>query len=218
MSIFKRLFGSAPPKNEESEVEEEELVEPNPLEDAVLNHVGDEVASAVSRVQSERGVSFEESARGLYRAAEEGRILLVDPRPPTSFLGYLASGYSAWFWAVVGFLGVMVASIYVIPQVYPFSYVRIVAGGVFTLYVPGFALIEALYPMKDDLERLERLGLSLGLSLALVPLIGLVLNYTPWGIRLDPILVSLMLFTLALGVGGVYRKYGFYKLSGKVLS
>ena len=192
-------------------------MEPNPLEDAVLTHVGDEVVSAVSRVQSERGVSYEESARGLYRAADEGKILLVDPRPPTSFLMYLASGYSSWFWVVVGFLGVMAASIYVIPQAYPFNYVRIVAGGVFTLYVPGYALIEALYPMRDDLERLERFGLSVGLSLALVPLVGLVLNYTPWGIRLDPSLASLMLLTLALGVGGVYRKYGFYKLSGKAL-
>jgi uncharacterized membrane protein len=38
-------------------------------------------------------------------------------------------------------------------------------------------LIEALYPRKEDLESLERLTLSIGLSLAVVPLIGLFLNY-----------------------------------------
>ncbi|HNR26717.1 MAG TPA: DUF1616 domain-containing protein, partial [Methanobacteriaceae archaeon] len=41
-------------------------------------------------------------------------------------------------------------------------------------------------------------ALSFGLSIAVTPLIGLVLNYTPWGIRLDPILVSLAGFTLPM--------------------
>lgn len=38
-------------------------------------------------------------------------------------------------------------------------------------------------------------------------MIGLLLNYTPWGIRVDPIVVSLCLFTIAIGFVGVYRKY-----------
>ena len=61
-----------------------------------------------------------------------------------------------------------------------------------------------------ELERLERFGLSVGLSIALVPLVGLVLNYTPWGIRLDPSLMSLILLVLILGFMGVYRKYGYW--------
>ncbi|MBI4813009.1 MAG: DUF1616 domain-containing protein, partial [Methanobacterium sp.] len=43
-----------------------------------------------------------------------------------------------------------------------------------------------------------RAALSFGLSIAVTPLIGLALNYTPWGIRLDPILISLTIFTLAM--------------------
>src|SRR5574337_1105641 len=71
---------------------------------------------------------------------------------------------------------------------------RIVLGLPFVLFFPGYVLIAALYPRRSDLDDVERLALSLGLSLAVVPLIGLVLNYTPWGIRLTPILVSLALF------------------------
>jgi uncharacterized membrane protein len=96
------------------------------------------------------------------------------------------------------------------PQVYPLVYVRYLCGALLVLYVPGFTLIEALYPKADELERLERFGLSVGLSIALVPLVGLVLNYTPWGIRLDPSLTSLMLLVLVLGFMGVYRKYGYW--------
>ena len=39
--------------------------------------------------------------------------------------------------------------------------------------------------------------MSFGLSIAVVPLIGLGLNLTPWGIRLDPILISLAVFVIA---------------------
>src|SRR5712692_5933801 len=76
----------------------------------------------------------------------------------------------------------------------PNSPVRIVLGLPFVLFFPGYVLIAALYPRHSDLDGVERVALSLGLSLAVAPLIGLVLNYTPWGIRLTPILVSLALF------------------------
>jgi len=76
----------------------------------------------------------------------------------------------------------------------PNSPVRLVLGLPFVLFFPGYVLIAALYPRSNDLDGIERVALSLGLSLAVVPLIGLVLNYTPWGIRLTPILASLALF------------------------
>ncbi len=63
------------------------------------------------------------------------------------------------------------------------------------LFLPGYALIAALFPAKSDLDGIERTALSFGLSIAVVPLIGLGLNYTPWGIRLLPILISLSIFT-----------------------
>src|SRR5574337_2061409 len=61
---------------------------------------------------------------------------------------------------------------------------RVVLGLPFVLFFPGYVLIAALYPRRSDLDGVERVALSLGLSLAVVPLIGLVLNYTLWGIRL----------------------------------
>jgi uncharacterized membrane protein len=49
--------------------------------------------------------------------------------------------------------------------------------------------------------------LSIGLSLALVPLIGLVLNFTPWGIRFAPIVASLGTFTTVALLAAAMRKY-----------
>lgn len=78
------------------------------------------------------------------------------------------------------------------------SPLRIVFGLPMVLFIPGYALIAALFPEKDDIDGIERVALSFGLSIAVVPLIGLALNYTPWGIRLDPIVVALSLFTFAM--------------------
>jgi uncharacterized membrane protein len=120
--------------------------------------------------------------------------------------------YSLWFWAVVGFMVVTSSAVYLFPQVDPWIYLRYVFGAVYVLYVPGAVFIEALYAKRSELEGLERFALGVGLSLAIVPLVGLVLNYTPWGIRLDPIITALSLLTVALGLAAVYRKYEYHML------
>jgi len=86
------------------------------------------------------------------------------------------------------------------------SFLRVLFGVAMILFIPGYALIAALFPARDDLDGIERVALSFGLSIAVSPLIGLALNYTPWGIRLDPILISLTAFTLAMIGIAWYRR------------
>jgi len=76
------------------------------------------------------------------------------------------------------------------------------------LFLPGYSLIAALFPRKDDLDGIERIALSFGLSIAVVPLLGLALNYTPFGIRLVPVLVVLSVFTVSLAVIAGVRRQG----------
>ena len=73
---------------------------------------------------------------------------------------------------------------------------RIALGLLFVLFLPGYILLSALFPRRGDLGGIERVALSFGLSIAVVPLIGLILNYTPWGISIYPILISITLFIL----------------------
>ncbi len=74
--------------------------------------------------------------------------------------------------------------------------VRVIFGIVMVLFIPGYTLIASLFPRKEDLDGIERFALSFGLSIAVVPLLGLILNYTPFGIRLVPIIITLSIFTL----------------------
>lgn len=84
--------------------------------------------------------------------------------------------------------------------------VRVPLGLLMVLFIPGYALIAALFPRKGDLDGIERVALSFGLSIAVVPLIGLGLNYTPWGIRLTPVVISLAVFTVILAAAAHFRR------------
>jgi uncharacterized membrane protein len=84
---------------------------------------------------------------------------------------------------------------------------RVAMGLPFILFFPGYVLIAALFTRKEDLSGIERVALSFGLSIAVVPLIGLGLNYTPWGIRLAPILISLIIFIVAMSGIAWYRRH-----------
>ncbi len=170
------------------------------------------VKDALARASQGTGATQVEASRALYSMLEEKKATIADPSPPANAFEYLGRPYSAWFWVTMAYLAATVASIYLVPQHPPFVYVRYVFGAIAVLYFPGFTLIEALYPKKEDLDSLERLALSIGLSLALVPLVGLLLNYTPWGIRLDPIVVSLSILGVGLALVAAVRKESYIRL------
>jgi len=86
------------------------------------------------------------------------------------------------------------------------SFLRILFGIPLVLFIPGYALIAALFPSSKDIDGIERVALSFGLSIAIVPLVGLALNYTPFGIRLDPVVTCLSILTTGLCIVAQYRR------------
>jgi len=148
----------------------------------------------------------------LLKMDDEGviRLRIINPRI-RSLSQYVSSLYALDFWltTVTVFITLVITVLNI--TTWPIILVRYVLGSAYVLFLPGHALIEALYPRDEDLTALERLALSLGLSLAVVPLIGLILNYTPWGIRLTPVSVSLALFTQAMATIALFRKFKYFK-------
>ncbi len=139
---------------------------------------------------------------------EEGKISLEPPPvPASSMLEYLLRIENLWFPLALISIAVTMLSIYIIPPGSMFKPVRWVFGSIFVLFLPGFLTVEALFPDPRELDNIERLALSMGLSLAITPLIGLLLNYTPWGIRLNPTVVSLSMYSLFISIVATYRKF-----------
>ncbi len=84
--------------------------------------------------------------------------------------------------------------------------IRTILGLSLILFLSGYSVISFLFPKKDDLDAIERIAFSFGLSIAIVVLTGLVLNYTPFGIRLMPALIFLSTFTLLMSIFAFIRR------------
>ncbi|HTY90214.1 MAG TPA: DUF1616 domain-containing protein, partial [Methanocella sp.] len=89
--------------------------------------------------------------------------------------------------------------------------IRTVLGLAMLLFIPGYSVTALLYPGKAVIGHMERFALSFGLNIILVPLIMLGLNYTPWGIHLDPLVVCLMALTTWCTLVANMRRHGLPK-------
>lgn len=95
------------------------------------------------------------------------------------------------------------ASLFVLIPFLNNTVIRTILGVPMVLFIPGYVLVSALFPKKDELETVPRIALSFGLSIAIIPLLGLLLNITS-GIRLVPILLALCAYTISLAFAAAY--------------
>ena len=103
--------------------------------------------------------------------------------------------------------GINILTLMLIPLIvfFPNNIVRVILGLPLVLFFPAYTMLVALFPRRGYPDSIERIVFSFGLSLAIVPLIGLILNYSSWGIRLYPIL-------------GVFVYFHFYYVSHCLVS
>lgn len=139
----------------------------------------------------------------------EGKLSLK-PAPvetPVDLYEYVRLPEARWFWVTILLLIITSISVFFITEKnFPSIYLRYLLSSLFLLFLPGFSLIKALFPAKE-LDDIERITFSLGTSIAIVPVIGLILNYTPIGIRLIPLTLSILILTLVLASIGIYREH-----------
>ncbi|MFP8957107.1 DUF1616 domain-containing protein [Natrialbaceae archaeon A-CW3] len=102
------------------------------------------------------------------------------------------------------------------------SNIRLVAALAFVAFLPGYALVSVLFPVAarprsvgsqsvsenrpGGIDVVERVALGLGLSIAIVPMIVLVLPLTEWGLEMGSVVGALALVTLVLAQLGVIRR------------
>ena len=88
---------------------------------------------------------------------------------------------------------------------YPDNISRLILGIPFVLLFPGYVLISVLFPGKERFYGSEKLFLSFGLSLAVVPLVCLILNFT-LGLTLNFVLYSLAGFIVVFSIIALFRQ------------
>jgi uncharacterized membrane protein len=83
---------------------------------------------------------------------------------------------------------------------------RIIAALIYLVFVPGYSLQEALLPQRAHIASLDRIAISIGISIAILPIMGLILDGPLGGIRLWPSITFLTLFTFAFMSIAAYRR------------
>jgi uncharacterized membrane protein len=73
------------------------------------------------------------------------------------------------------------------------------------IFVPGYVLITALYPKEDDLDTIERLALSFGFSIAIAPVLGLLIKFTFRAGSLN-VQLALCILTIIFIIFAAYRR------------
>lgn len=93
----------------------------------------------------------------------------------------------------------------------PSSVVRNVMAVPFLMIFPGYTLLAVIFPSRERISNIERLVFSIGLSVAVAILLGLFLNYTPWEIRVEPVLYSLSAVIFLNSIIAWFRLRGLSK-------
>ena len=110
-------------------------------------------------------------------------------------------------WTDLILINLLVLVLVVVVLCFPSNVIRVIVAIPFLLFFPGYILTAVLYPGKESADNLKRVTLSFGLSIAVIPLIALILNYTAWGITLESSLSSISIFIVIMsGITLVRRK------------
>jgi uncharacterized membrane protein len=196
------------------------------------NSKADEIAQTIIQVMNERkpqsvqqlialvkerlSATEEKILESILKLQSQGTIklenqpLIASPELAT----YLKTSQALWYWATIAIATITVVIVFTVPEsFYPWSYLRNVLGIIFVLWLPGYTVIKTLFPVRvpiktstESLDNIERIALSLGMSIALVPIVGLLLYYTPWGIGLIPVVLSLLALSLIFATVAIIRE------------
>jgi len=170
------------------------------------------IKQLIKLVQQRFHFSDEEILKHILRLQSRGKITLKEKTVAVAkFSAYMVSSKAIWYWATLIFTGLTAVLALQIPEnAYPMVYTRHVLGSFLVLLLPGYTLIRALFPAKS-LDIVERIGLSIGMSIALVCLDAFFLNFTPWGITLLSLVLSLSLVIVIFATIAVLHERQVYK-------
>ncbi|MGC9137362.1 DUF1616 domain-containing protein [Caldivirga sp.] len=121
-------------------------------------------------------------------------------------LGFLASAESIPYWLMVTDL-TLASLLALVNSTEPLiGALRIILGVPAYVYLPGYALIKAIYPVKSPFTLIETMLASIGFSLALLSLIALLLSLTV-GLTVTSLLASVPPLSIIMLTIGYIRDF-----------
>jgi len=170
------------------------------------------VKELIGLVQEKFSISEMKLAEFILEMQNQGKLLLK-PLPsstPGNLARYLRTKEASWYWINLILATIGTSLVILTPENFLLVYARYVLGFILVLWLPGYSFTKALFPKSHrnkDLDLTERVALSFGCSIALVVVVGLILNFSPWSLHLTPIVSSLFALTTILSSAALIREY-----------
>ena len=175
------------------------------------------VEELVKLVKIELHMPEQEILKRILYLQGQGKLTFEEPIIPfpNRFENYIFSHQAYWYWITIVLIISATLSTFIIPEnVYSAVYARYFFGTIFIWIVPGYSFVKALFPIKvpvptkcTELDAVERVALSIGMSMVIVIINGFVLNYTSFGIQTTSVTLSLFALTMIFAVVGVIREF-----------
>jgi uncharacterized membrane protein len=184
-----------------------ELIERMILDIVHRQHIT-KVGDAVVSLQRLDGfLTTQEIHDAIKRLEERDEVNLSEEKINPSFLRNLAEvEVNAPFWLAIITTAAILIATFALPQDGVWLLAKRIVGAMFLFVIPGYTIINVLVA-RNRLSYVERMAISVGLSLASVSLIGMILAYGFAGIRLEPIIASMTAFVSVMAFIGAYINF-----------
>lgn len=140
---------------------------------------------------------------------EEGQEIASKNSVPSDRIkkGLFRSKKLVWYWVTLATVfATMLATFIIHENAFPVVYIRWLLGFIYVVFFPGYSLVRSLQVQKR-LSTLESFCLSIGTSLALTSIFGLLLDQTPWGINLITVTFGLLVITVTFSTVAAIRDF-----------
>jgi hypothetical protein len=199
------------------------------LEEIVLQTVREDNPETIQQLMTiiarKVPMSTKNIMKVILKLQKEEKIALYNPyliQKPQHPSLYLKTRYASWYWATVGLTGLSALAVFVFQAVGVQGFIRFAPGAILVLGLPGYSLTRILFPTKftktskiPGADNITVFALAIVLSIVLTSLVGLLLNYTEWGVQLSSLVLSLSLLTLSLATVAAFQENRNLKLLGE---
>ncbi len=157
-------------------------------------------------------------------AISEERILsAIDALERNGAIGLKTPGFKRFHdffldisWNSDFFVVVMVATtsglLYLVATGFPWRLLQVIPGALLVFYLPGHSFLKVVLASRD-LQSLERIVLEIGTSIVLIMLMGLLLNFSGFGLLSASALASVTIFNIVMALWASFRHYSTMALA-----
>src|SRR5215208_1683094 len=187
--------------------------------DSVATHKCYSIKDLVIELQHtySKSLSIEEIQNAVKNLESEKKITLLEPGTKGRFLDYIMSGYNGLsLWLTTAATCLIMAMVFLLPNIEPWSYMRMITGAVFVLFIPGNPLVQLLFAHRK-MEQIEQMVLSVGLSIALISIIGLMLKYILLALTVESAVISIGMLSITLSAVANYSHFLYSKRANDYL-